>query len=320
MSLGEFSLIQHFFNNRLLSSSDNPVVLGIGDDAAVVDIPQGRQMVQTIDTLIAGKHFPLKTPARDVAYKALAVNVSDLVAMAADPAWFVLSLTLPNSDESFLQDFADGLFEAADSFSIRLIGGDTCQGDLSITIQASGLVPSNRFITRSGARVGDRIFVSGELGAAAAGLANLQGDIQLTTDQQAESLRALNRPQPQLRLISILRQYASSAIDISDGLVGDLGHIVQLSQVGARLDKKLLPVFPWIALHDRYDLALYGGDDYQVVFTVSESDIELMLSQAKEANLPVNEIGLITDDRYVLQDGGQSIDLSTRGGFDHFEQ
>lgn len=318
MSLGEFSLIQRYFTDHSRHTGPYPAKLGIGDDAAVMEIPPGMQLVQTIDTLITGRHFPFNTKPGDIAYKSLAVNVSDLIAMAADPAWFVLSLTLPDSDESFLQDFSDGLFAAAETFSIELVGGDTCKGDLSVTIQASGLVPRNHYITRGGARPGDRIFVSGSLGSAATALAALQGRLTLKPQQLKELLPALNRPKPQLAMIPLLRQYASSAIDISDGLVGDLGHILNNSGVGARLEKSTLPVCDYISAMDNYDLALYGGDDYQVVFTVAPSAIGNMVKQTQADALAVTEIGVITDQGYFLQDAGQTIDLSSKRGFDHF--
>lgn len=318
MSLGEFSLIQQFFSRPSEAGHRFPPELGIGDDAAVLNVPAGYQLVQTIDTLIAGRHFPLETAAADVAYKAVAVNVSDLVAMAADPAWFVLALSIPESETEWLSDFSAGLFAAAEEFSIELIGGDTCKGDLSITIQASGLVPANDFVTRQGAQVGDRIFVSGQVGTAALALAAIQGQVKLSAEQTRVCLPALNRPKPVLALIPLLRAFATAAIDISDGLSADLGHILQQSKVGASLKKRRLPVHPWIQQQGRYDLALDGGDDYQVVFSVNAGKVDALTASAASAGVSLTEIGEITGSGYILVDGDQQIDLPAGRGFDHF--
>ena len=318
MSLGEFSLIQRYFKDQSVNDSDSPALLGIGDDGAVMDVPNDYQLVQTIDTLIAGRHFPEPTNPFDIAYKSLAVNVSDLAAMAADPAWFVLSLTLPDSDEAFLKEFSSGLFTAAREFSIQLVGGDTCKGPLSITIQASGLVPNNHYVTRAGAQVGDQIYVSGTIGSAAVALAAVQGQIALPEQALTNALLALNHPQPRLDLIPILRQHASAAIDISDGLIADLGHILERSQVGARIDKLKLPVDPWIGQHDGYDYALKGGDDYQLLFTVPKDQHERVLETAQRCGITITHIGEIIQHGYVMDDAGQTIPLNAQGGFDHF--
>ncbi len=317
MSLGEFSLIQQFFSHTEAGHNPHKPVLDIGDDGAVLDIPAGYQLVQTIDTLISGRHFPEDTAPGDIGYKAVAVNVSDLVAMAADPAWFVLSLSLPHSDAPWLKAFSSGLFQAAEDYAIRLVGGDTCKGPLSITIQASGLVPNDQFVSRQGAAIGDRIFVSGELGAAALALAALQDRVNLSSTQLKSCLSALNRPRPQLELIPLLRAFASAAIDISDGLSADLGHILEQSGVGARLIKQQLPVSPWIEQQDRYDLALNGGDDYRVVFTVNPAKMESMMHRADQAGINLTEIGEITARDFILIDGDQSLPAHSKG-YDHF--
>lgn len=317
MGQGEFSLIEKYFASRAQSGNTH-TALGIGDDASVIDVPPGQQLVVTLDTLVAGRHFPLQTRPRDIAYKSLAVNVSDLVAMAATPAFFLLSLTLPQQDDAFLSDFSDGLFEAADEFAISLVGGDTCKGPLSISIQASGFVSKNGFIRRSGARVGDRIVVSGKLGAAALGLASLQHKVQLTAEQQRFCVQALNRPRPRLDLLDLLSGFASSAIDLSDGLAGDLGHILQQSKVGAIIDKQRLPVFEGLFEHNRFDDALCGGDDYQILFTVDENRLGELMRTAQSRQLDLYEIGEITPQGYRLKDGAVSIDLTSYRGYDHF--
>lgn len=319
MSQGEFALIQHYFNRQSTSSAEDPqLLLGIGDDGAVVQVPENHQLVQTIDTLIEDQHFPVGTAPWNIAYKSLAVNVSDLIAMAATPAYFVLSLTLPEVDEGFLEPFADGLFEAADEFSIRLIGGDTCKGPLSISIQANGFVPNNQYVTRSGAQVGDRIFVSGKLGAAAVGLACLQGRVDVAEQDQQICIDALNSPKPNLKLVALLRSFASSAIDLSDGLVGDLKHIIDQSGVGARIQKSNLPAYQWIAENDAYEFALAGGDDYQILFTVPEKHMTDMLTLSRQLEIELTDIGLITQKEFLMDDQAQVIDLSLFKGFDHF--
>lgn len=318
MSMNEFSLIEQYFSQPAYVQHEESTILGIGDDAAVLKVPPHHRLVATIDTLVAGRHFPTQTSPQDIAYKSLAVNVSDLVAMAATPAFFLLSLTLPEANDDFLHAFSSALFQAADEFGIQLVGGDTCNGSLSITIQASGFVPSDQFVVRSTAGVGDRILVSGRLGAASLGLASIQGVVHLGVEQSQHCIDALNHPKPRLDLIPLLRKYATSAIDLSDGLVGDLAHILAQSSVGARLDRKKLPVFDWILQHDQYDYALSGGDDYQILFTIADKDNDELMYLAQRSNIDVTDIGVITETGFDMQDATNTIDLSSYRGFDHF--
>lgn len=318
MAIDEFSLIQQYFKRPAESRPDKNTRLSIGDDAAVVNIPDHHQLVQTMDTLVEGRHFPVTTDPYCIAFKSLAVNVSDLVAMAATPEFFLLSLTLPEVDEAFLSRFSEGLFEAADEFGIHLIGGDTCKGPLSISIQATGTVPMNAYITRSGAHVGDHIFVSGHLGTAALGLALVQHRIEVNDDLKSISLQALNQPRPRIDMIPVLRQFASAAIDLSDGLAGDLQHILTQSGVGAVLQKSRLPVLDIIREKDLYSLALSGGDDYQILFTVQESQLDGLTSYAQTEGIDITEIGVITDSGYVMQTSSGLVDVSQQQGFNHF--
>ncbi|NCF38136.1 MAG: thiamine-phosphate kinase [Gammaproteobacteria bacterium] len=214
----EFAIIEQYFSAIGKPSVDT--VLGIGDDAAVVDIPHDQQLVVCMDTLISGTHFPPDTSPADIAYKSLAVNLSDLAAMGASPAWFLLSLTLEDNDSRWLTQFANGLKQAADQFDLQLIGGDTCKGKLAISIQVAGYVPRDRFVTRAGAAVGDIVLVTGELGNAALGLAQSRGEVDLPQMLRAKCALALNRPQPRLELAPFLREYASSAIDVAPGSPG----------------------------------------------------------------------------------------------------
>ena len=318
MVQGEFSLIEKYFSNPAQCRNSKHTVLGIGDDAAVISIPEGKQLVVTMDTLIADRHFPADSYPADIAYKSLAVNVSDLAAMAATPAFFLLSLTLPEADEVFLNGFSKGLFSAADEFAISLVGGDTCKGPLSISIQASGFVAADRFVRRSGANIGDKIVVSGRLGAAALGLASMQKKVKLSVNQQHDCLSALNRPRPRLDLIDLLQKYASSAIDLSDGLVGDLGHILKQSSVGAVIDREKIPAYEGLYEHNMFDLCLTGGDDYQILFTVADKNLDFLLNSAQQAKLDLYVIGEIVEQGYFMNDHNQSIDLAKFRGFDHF--
>ncbi len=319
MSLDEFSLIRHYFSDRASASVNSDVILGIGDDAAIIQPPPQVELVSSIDTLVAGRHFPDQTSASDIAYKSLAVNVSDLAAMAAQPAFFLLSLTIPAASDKFLLDFADGLFAAASEFEIDLVGGDTCRGPLSISIQANGYVPAGSFVSRAGARPGDLIMVSGQLGNAALGLALIQQRLELEANLGKTCIDALNRPQPRLDMRNLLRQYATAAIDISDGLVGDLRHILEQSGVGARIDKQQLPVNDWIRQHDRYDYALVGGDDYQILFSVAPQQRDQVMELARQSGIELSVIGEITESAFVMIDQEQQQDLSNYKGFDHFD-
>lgn len=318
MAEGEFSLIQQYFALPASATKDDSLILGIGDDAAVMQIPEQRLLVQTMDTLIAGRHFPASTSAEDIAYKSLAVNISDLVAMAATPWSFLLSISLPAPDCGFLTAFSKSIFEAAAEFGIQLIGGDTCKGPLSITIQANGHVAADAYVTRKGAAIGDHIMLSGNIGSAALGLSCLQGESKLDPASESECLMALNRPYPRIDLIEILKAYASSAIDISDGLVSDLGHILEQSGVGAMLDKQALPVIDWIRRHNQYNYALTGGDDYQIVFTVPDDLFQTFCAEIGAKDLDISEIGKITAQGFVLNDDNKIIDLSRLQGFNHF--
>ncbi len=318
MAQGEFSLIQQYFTRPAANQSGDSVVLGIGDDAALTRIPANHLLVQTIDTLIAGRHFPEETSARDIAYKSLAVNVSDLAAMAATPWTFLLSLTLPSINEKFLAEFSESLFDTADQYGIQLIGGDTCRGPLAITIQANGCVPDDGYVTRAGARPGDHIMLSGKIGSAALGLASMQGKLELDKATHALCTQALNRPLPRVDLTPLLRQYASSAIDISDGLASDLGHILEQSGVGALLHQDALPVIDWISQHDKYEYALAGGDDYQIVFTVAPTRYDSFMTEVRLNDLDITEIGVITPQGFCLQTAAGKQDLNSYQGFDHF--
>ncbi len=318
MAHDEFAIIERYFSD--IGDPAGNAVLGVGDDAAVVDVAPGHQLVVSMDTLLGGIHFPVDTCPADIAYKALAVNLSDLAAMAASPAWFLLSLTLPENDPNWLSQFSIGLRQTADQFNLRLIGGDTCRGELSITIQIAGLVPSGRFVTRRQARAGDLILVSGELGNAGLGLAQKQGEVDLPGDLQSRCLLALDRPQPRLELIPFLREFASAAIDISDGLQGDLAHVLKASGCGASILRDAIPVNSWIEQQQAYHYALGAGDDYEICCCVPAShrgEIENWNLHHPECRL--TEIGEVTESGYVLEQGERLIDLTNSQGYRHFD-
>jgi thiamine-monophosphate kinase len=318
MEHDEFAIIERYFSN--IGNPAGNTVLAVGDDAAVVNVPPADQMVVSMDTLVGGIHFPVETCAADIAYKALAVNLSDLAAMAASPAWFLLSLTLPKNDSDWLDQFAKGLRQAADNFNLQLIGGDTCRGALSITIQIAGLVPSGRFVSRKHATRGDLILVSGELGNAGLGLAQIQGQVDLPPDLQSRCLLALNRPQPRLELIPFLREFASAAIDISDGLQGDLAHVLKASGCGASISRDAIPVNAWIEQQQAYHYALGAGDDYEICCCVParhRGEIDNWNLGHPECRLTV--IGEVTESGYMLQEGERLIDLTNLQGYRHFD-
>ena len=315
----EFSIISRYFS--AIGEANPNTLLSIGDDAAVVDVPEQMQLVVSTDTLISGVHFPEETTAADIAYKALAVNLSDLAAMAADPAWFLLSLTLPQSDDDWLRPFAESLNQTAQQYGLELIGGDTCRGNLSIGIQIGGLVPAGKYLTRSGASPGDLILVSGELGNAALGLASIQNKIELPAALDAICRQALNRPRPRLQLQSFLRQFASAAIDISDGLQADLAHILKSSNCGATVYQDQLPVNQWIQQQAAFEYALNAGDDYEICCCVAPAN-EAQISRWNQdhPDCLLSVIGHITDSGYLLNNGKSCVDLAAVAvGYQHFD-
>jgi len=318
MAQNEFAIIQQYFVD--VGKPGDNTVLAIGDDAAVVDVPSGFQQVVSMDTLIEGAHFTLDNSPEDIAHKALAVNLSDLAAMAATPNWFLMSISLPEVDEQWLQRFSTGLKHTAERYSVQLIGGDTCRGNLSISIQIAGLVPAGQYVSRAGARPGDLVLVSGQLGNAGLGPASRQGRVELPEDLRQRCLRALDCPQPRLELVDFLRSFASAAIDISDGLQGDLAHILKASHCGATLDRASLPVDCWIEQQDLYHYALAAGDDYEICCTVPpqyRAKVDAWNLQHDDCQLTI--VGEITGPGFFLKVGDDQIDLASTGGYRHFD-
>jgi thiamine-monophosphate kinase len=271
-TLDEFSLIRRYFHRHGHHGQDAGVVLGAGDDAAILIPPAGQQLVMTQDTSLEGRHFPADMDAADVGYRCLAVNLSDLAAMGADPLWFLLSLTLPDVDEAWLAGFADGLFALADRAGISLVGGDVTRGPLSVSIQATGAVPPGQALRRDGAQVGDRICVGGVTGAGLLGLQQWQQG-----KRSGAAIDHFRRPSPQLSLGLALRGRATACIDISDGVLADLGHILAASgDLGACLQEGALPLHSALLAgcseQEQRRLQLQGGDDYLLLFTLPEQE------------------------------------------------
>lgn len=292
MALSEFELIERHFAGRQIGGAQ--VVLGIGDDCALLDVPPGMSLAVSVDTSIAGVHFPAEMPPEDVGYRALAVNLSDLAAMGAEPSWFTLALTLGEADESWLTAFSTGLFELASRFEVPLVGGDVTRGALGICIEVGGLVPKGKALLRSGARPGDAVYVTGTLGDAAAALA-LGQDVAAGA---MDLVGRLNRPTPRIEAGLALRDLASACIDISDGLAADLGHVLRRSGVGATIELEALPrsaAFRAAAprLADPDALVLGGGDDYELCFTVPPEQEERLAARFGDVDCPIARIGRI---------------------------
>lgn len=322
MSCGEFDLIARYFNRQ--STTRRDVIQGIGDDCALLSVPEKQQLAVSCDTLVCGIHFLPDIDPADLGHKALAVNISDLAAMGADPAWVSLALTLPQIDESWLAAFSEALFGQLDYYGMQLVGGDTTRGPLSMTLTVHGLVPAGRSLLRSGARVGDWIYVTGTLGDSAAGLALLQDRLTVADAAQRDFLvRRHLRPQPRVLQGQALRDLASAAIDISDGLLSDLGHILNASACGANLYLDDLPVSA--ALHaacapeQALQWALSGGEDYELCFTVPEMNRGALDMALRHQGVDFTCVGQITPATEGLQlwQGDRRLEPQWRG-YDHF--
>ena len=269
----EFELIRTFFARQPVTRPD--VAAGIGDDAALLRPPANQLLAVTSDVFVSGVHFLPDVDPVSLGHKALAVNLSDLAAMGAEPAWFLLNLVLPAVEASWLERFCRGMFDLAHEHKVQLVGGDTSRGPLAIAIEAHGFVPEDLALRRSGAKVGDRIYVTGTLGDAALALKHRLGRIVLPADELAGVTARLDRPTPRAREGLALRGIAHSAIDISDGLLADLGHILELSRVGARIFLDKIPVSSVYRAHlgeAAWETALAMGDDYELCFTVPEKN------------------------------------------------
>ena len=318
----EFELIKHFFTKQAVKRKD--VVLGIGDDCAVLSPIENQNIVVTTDTLVAGVHFPFETSPRAIGHKAVAVNLSDIAAMGAKPSWLSLAITLPTIDEAWLIEFCEGVFELCEFYNVELIGGDTTQGPLSITITAQGLTPEGSYLSRSGAKSGDWLYVTGELGDAALALQQITGKVDIEAQFIDIIKNKLDYPKPRVLAGQTLREYASSAIDLSDGLIADLGHICQASNVGANIVLDALPLSTImrdsLLSDDAITLALSGGDDYELLFTVSEDNKVGMETAMSHAGTKVTCIGQLNASQTISTTLNNKPIPITTAGFEHFSE
>lgn len=316
--MSEFDLIRRYFTRATPGA-----VLGVGDDAALLRVSPGMELAVSTDMLVSGTHFLPDTDPFLLGHKTLAVNLSDLAAMGAQPRWATLSLSLPEADEDWLQQFSTGFFALADLHGVELVGGDTTRGSLNLCVTIMGEVPQGAALRRSGAQVGDDIWVSGKLGDAALALAHLQGKEHLPEQDFSACTPSLLQPMPRIALGLALRGVASSAIDISDGLLADLGHILEGSRVGAEIRFDALPVSaalrPHLAQTMGVHYALAGGDDYELCVTAPTAQRSAMENISHRINLPLTRIGTIVAGSACIVRNAEGRSINTGdSGYDHF--
>jgi thiamine-monophosphate kinase len=322
MNNSEFDVIKKYFS---FSSSRDDVVISSGDDCAAVSVPAGKKLIITTDTLISGVHFPVATSPDDIAFKSLMVNLSDLAAMGATPAWLTLAITLPDVDDRWLSAFSQQFSSVLTEFNISLIGGDTTRGALSITIQAMGFCAQEKLLRRDKAKAGDKIFVTGDIGDAAIGLRAVLDRID--DEELLTCVDRLNRPEVRIRFAEVLSRYSRCAIDISDGLAADLGHILSASNCGADIKLSDIPLSSAARYYfDHYhksqidwSMVLTQGDDYELCFTVDSEDELAVKRLAEKYQLKISCIGNITDSKKLkfFTDENELISFPSTG-FKHF--
>ncbi len=320
MGLSEFNIIERFFVREKPVRKD--VLLGIGDDCALLSVPSGQALAVSMDTLVEGVHFLHDTAAADVAHKALAVNLSDLAAIGAEPAWVTLSLSIPKVDLGWLQSFSDTFFELLEHYGLQVVGGDTTKGPLSLTVQVHGFIPENVALKRSGAKAGDRVCVTGPLGDASLGLQIAQHRLAANGPVRDYLLSRYYRPKPRVAAGIALRSRASAAIDISDGFLQDLGHICKASKVGAVINADDIPLSAEakkvISLDRAIEHALTGGDDYEICFTVNDDNFVKVEKALEIVGIGCHTIGRISGKSGVrVMRNGEALELKKQG-FDHF--
>ena len=319
--MGEFDLITRYFTRPAKRA-----VLGVGDDCALWQIQPGMQLAVSTDMLVEGRHFLNTVPAKRLGHKALAVNLSDLAASGAKPVAFTLALAMPRIDETWLQGFSAGLLALADQHTCELVGGDTTQGPLTICITVMGEVPPGDALLRQGAQVGDDIYISGSVGDARLALEVMRGQLSLSASDFESCRQRMEQPQPRVSLGLALRGVANACIDVSDGLAGDLGHVLKASQVGAVLttdwvqDSAAISVaMQSLPFARRLDMALAGGDDYELLFTVPPDLADSVQDAANDCDVSITCIGRITHGSGLQVLDAQGVPLSRRfTSFDHF--
>jgi len=320
MPLSEFALIERYFRGCGAQRPD--VLAGIGDDAALLTVAPDAELVAATDTLVAGVHFPHQSPPASIGHRALAVNLSDLAAMGARPAWALLALTLPDADEGWLAQFAAGFGALARAHEVALVGGDTTRGPLCVTVQLLGHVPRGEALRRCGGRAGDALFVSGTPGDAAAGLALEQGRLHASPEALAYLRERFLRPTPRIALGERLRRHASACIDVSDGLLGDAGKLADASRAGVEICFGAVPVsetlLRTLGEERARELALTGGDDYELCFAVHAEKLPALLSELPPQTWGYSRIGALRSapGAVVVRDG--TVMEFSHSGYQHF--
>jgi len=333
--LGEFGLIRRYFQEheaqRTAALRDQGgVVLGIGDDAALLRLPEGTDLVAAVDTLVAGRHFPSGTCAHSIGYRALAVNLSDLAAMGATPAWATLALTMPAAEAQWLQEFCAGLFDIAQQHGVLLVGGDTTRGPLTVSVQILGSVPRGAALRRDGAKPGDVLAVSGTLGDSGAGLAFASAAPGAVDRRGARAaavdalIRRFDYPTPRVQFGIAARHLASAAMDVSDGLVGDLPKLAAASGVHAHVDVERLPLSAalraTVSEPQAREYALAAGDDYELLLAASPANYPKLEAAARQLNLTLSIIGELSSGSGVSWSADGVACMPASSGFDHFGQ
>lgn len=329
--LGEFELIRRFFMRDAKaggSCAESGVILGIGDDAAVLAMPPGAELIAAVDTIVAGRHFPRGTDARSIGHRALAVNLSDLAAMGATPAWATLALTMPSADAAWLTRFSAGLLDLADEYGVALVGGDTTEGPLTVSVQVLGHVPRGMALRRGGARAGDLLAVTGTLGDAGAGLAFTAAPPAVKSGPASPDVAALVRrfdyPTPRVRFGLAARGIASAAMDLSDGLLGDLPKLAQASGLAAHVTVQRLPLSDAmraaVSLSQAREWALAAGDDYELLLAVPPARFADLETAASRLDLRLTAVGELHDGSGVTWSlDGRDFRPVARG-YEHFAQ
>ncbi len=329
--LGEFELIRRFFMRDAKPrgvGDDSGVILGIGDDAAVLALPPGTELIAAVDTIVAGRHFPLSTDARSIGHRALAVNLSDLAAMGATPAWATLALTLPSADAAWLTRFSAGLLELADEYGVALVGGDTTEGPLTVSVQVLGHVPRGMALRRDGARDGDLLAVTGTLGDAGAGLAFTTAPPTVKSGPASPDVAALvqrfDYPTPRVRFGLAARGIASAAMDLSDGLLGDLPKLARACGLAAHVAVQRLPLSDAmraaVSVGQAREWALAAGDDYELLLAVAPARFADLETAAARLNLRLTAVGELHDGSGVTWSLDGRDFLPVTHGYEHFSQ
>lgn len=319
----EFELINRYFKGRGITRRD--VNLGIGDDCALVSLPANTQLAVTTDTMVSGVHFFEDIAPRALGHRAIAVNLSDLAAMGAEPAWVSVALTMPKADPEWLEEFTSGMHEIAEYFNVQIIGGDTTQGPLTVTVCAKGMVPEGKALTRGGAKPGDWIYVTGPLGDAGVAVEARKRNLDIDPIWLKKLTARLEYPTPRVAAGQVLRGYASAAIDISDGLLADLQHILDMSSVSATVYADRIPTSEAFNQampgEQKWPYVLAYGDDYELLFTVEEDHKAMLETKLGQYGIDAVCIGQISGGEGKLDvfDGEQKLDVSGFG-FEHFAQ